>query len=378
MENQGFFREDGSYFDVLCYAYPQKREGNVVGSVVTFTDNTERKANLAKIEYLSLHDQLTGLYNRAFFDDALVKINRKELLPVSIIVGDVNGLKLSNDIFGHTAGDRLLTDIADVLTNACRAHDIISRIGGDEYVVLLPNTTEQTAAEILERIRRQLDGKEILAGRRALALGTASKTKMEERIHDVFDLAEDRMYREKTLRRSETQRQQLEVLLRMLFEKAPSEEHHAQQVQKHATYIGELLHLNSEDIRLLSRAGYYHDVGKVVLDRTLIETKGRNPRMQKSYQDHVSAGYRILNTFEETVDLAPLVLNHHERWDGTGYLRGLKGEEIPAISRILRLAEIWEREQLEHASFERRKEILLSLAGTEADPYLIEQILMGL
>ncbi|NBK24113.1 MAG: hypothetical protein EOM68_19030, partial [Spirochaetia bacterium] len=92
----------------------------------------------------------------------------------------------------------------------------------------------------------------------------------------------------------------------------------------------------------------------------------------------VSAGYRILNTFEETVDLAPLVLNHHKRWDGTGYLRGLKGEEIPAISRILRLAEIWEREQLEHASFERRKEILLSLAGTEADPYLIEQILMGL
>ena len=378
MENQGFYRKDGSYFDVLCYAYPQKREGKVVGSVVTFTDNTERKANLAKIEYLSLHDQLTGLYNRAFFDDALEKINRKELLPVSIIVGDVNGLKLSNDIFGHTAGDRLLTDIADVLTDSCRAHDIISRIGGDEYVVLLPNTTEQTAAEILERIRTRLDGKEILAGRRALALGTATKTKMEERIHDVFDLAEDLMYREKTLRRSETQRQQLEVLLRMLFEKAPSEEHHAQQVQKHATYIGELLHLSSEDIRLLSRAGYYHDIGKVVLDRTLIETKGRNPRMQKSYHDHASAGYRILNTFEETVDLAPLVLNHHERWDGTGYLRGLKGEEIPVISRILRLAEIWEREQLEHASFERKKEILLSLAGTEADPYLIEQILMGL
>ncbi|NCB27208.1 MAG: diguanylate cyclase, partial [Bacteroidia bacterium] len=75
---------------------------------------------------------------------------------------------------------------------------LISRIGGDEYVVLLPNTTEQTAAEILERIRRQLDGKEILAGRRALALGTATKTKMEERIHDVFDVAEDHMYREKT------------------------------------------------------------------------------------------------------------------------------------------------------------------------------------
>lgn len=378
LDNQMFFRKDGSNFDVLCYVYPQKREGELIGSVVTFTDNTEQKANLAKIEYLSLHDQLTGLFNRAFFDDALVKINRKEFLPVSIIVGDVNGLKLSNDIFGHTAGDRLLTDIADVLTHSCRMHDIISRIGGDEYVVLLPNTSEQAAAMIVERIRKQLDGKEILAGSRALALGIATKTTMEERIHDVFDLAEDRMYREKTLNRTETQRQQLEVLLRMLFDKAPPEEQHAQQVQKHAVSIGKLLNLSSEDISLLSKAGSYHDIGKVVLDRQLIQTKGHTPRMQRSYQDHVSAGFRILNTFEETMDLAPLVLNHHERWDGKGYLRGLKGEEIPLISRILRLAEIWEREALEHASYASRREILQNLAGTEADPNLVDQILKQL
>ena len=244
--------------------------------------------------------------------------------------------------------------------------------------MLLPNTSEQTANQILERIRVQLDGKEILAGRRALALGVATKATKEEKIHDVFDLAEDRMYREKTLNRTETQRQQLEVLLRMLFEKAPAEEHHALQVQKHAVYIGKLLHISSEDISLLTKAGYYHDIGKVVLDRTLIETKGANSRMQRSYQDHVSAAFRILNTFEETMDIAPLVLNHHERWDGKGYLRGLKGNEIPLISRVLRLAEIWEREGLESATFETRNDILRNLAGTEADPSLVDLILRQL
>nr|WP_321294504.1 diguanylate cyclase [uncultured Sphaerochaeta sp.] len=378
MDDEVFFRKDGSSFDVLCHAYPQMREGNVIGSVVTFTDNTERKANLAKIEYLSLHDQLTGLYNRAFFDDALVKVNRKELLPISIIVGDVNGLKLSNDIFGHSAGDGLLTDIADVLSNSCRKSDIVSRIGGDEFVVLLPNTSEVIAVQIVERIRKDLDGKEILAGSRALALGIGTKTTMKDRIHDVFEQAEDRMYREKTLTKTETQRQQLEVLLRMLFGKAPSEEHHAQQVQNHAVFIGKLLNLSNEDLNLLSKAGYYHDIGKVVLDRALIETKQRSPSMQRAYQDHVSAAFRILNTFEETMDIAPLVLNHHERWDGKGYLRGLKAEDIPLISRILRLAELWEREGLENATFETRNEILRNLAGTEADPNLVDQILRQL
>jgi diguanylate cyclase (GGDEF)-like protein/PAS domain S-box-containing protein/putative nucleotidyltransferase with HDIG domain len=378
MEDEVFWRKDGSCFDVLCYSYPQIKEDAVVGAVVTFTNNTERKANLAKIEYLSFHDQLTGLYNRAYFDETLVAIDHKRAYPISIIVGDVNGLKLTNDIFGHTAGDTLLTDVAKVLSSSCRSSDIISRIGGDEFVILLPNTGSNTAQEIVDRILHNLDSKGVLAGRRSIALGWATKTLKEERIHDLFDAAEDRMYRQKTLGRTETQRQQLEVLTNMLFTKAPKEREHALRVQQHAKRIGELLHASSEDVSLITRAGFYHDIGKVVLDTKLINAKGRDSAMQRQYQEHVISGFRILNTFEETIDLAPLVLHHHERWDGSGYLKGLHGEEIPYISRVLRLAEVWEREGLDEASMETKQAVLNKLAGTEVDPVMVSQILTSL
>lgn len=378
MENDVFWRKDATYFNVLCYSYPQVKETVVVGAVVTFTNNTERKANLEKIEFLSFHDQLTGLTNRAFFDEKLISIDQEKALPISIIVGDVNGLKLTNDIFGHTAGDDLLIDVAKVLSASCRKSDIISRIGGDEFVVLLPNTGSETTQKVVERIQQNLDQKGVLAGRRSIALGWATKTDKDERIHDMFDAAEDRMYRQKTLRRTETQRQQLEVLINMLFTKAPKERDHAMKVQNHARLIGRLLQVSSEDLSLISRAGYYHDIGKVVLDTKLINAKGRDPAMQREYQEHVSSGFRILNTFEETIDLAPLVLHHHERWDGTGYLKSLHAEEIPYISRVLRLAEVWEREGLQEASPEKKKEILNQLAGNEVDPSMVSQILSAL
>lgn len=378
MESDVFWRKEGTCFDVLSYAYPQIKDNQVIGAVVTFTNNTERKANLAKIEYLSQHDQLTGLYNRASFDEKLISIDHKKALPISIIVGDVNGLKLTNDIFGHTAGDALLIDVAATLSVSCRSDDIISRIGGDEFVILLPNTSSETAQEVVERIQHNLDHKGLLAGRRSIALGWATKTSWEEKIHDLFDIAEDRMYRQKTLRRTETQRQQLEVLTSMLFTKAPKEKEHAIKVQQHAKRIGRLLEVSSEDMSLITRAGYYHDIGKVVLDTKLINAKGRDLAMQREYQEHVSSGFRILNTFEETIDLAPLVLHHHERWDGSGYLKGLHGEEIPYISRVLRLAEVWEREGLEEASLSKKQEILSHLAGTEVDPAMVSRILSAL
>jgi len=142
--------------------------------------------------------------------------------------------------------------------------------------------------------------------------------------------------------------------------------------------IARLLDVSSEDLSLITRAGYYHDIGKVVLDATLINAKGRDTTMQRQYQEHVISGFRILNTFEETIDLAPLVLHHHERWDGSGYLKGLHGEEIPYISRVLRLAEVWEREGLENASNEEIKAVLKHLAGTEVDPNMVSQILSAL
>ncbi|MDD4302565.1 MAG: hypothetical protein PHS03_08820, partial [Sphaerochaeta sp.] len=100
--------------------------------------------------------------------------------------------------------------------------------------------------------------------------------------------------------------------------------------------------------------------------------------VQERYREHVSAGYRILNMFEETVDLAPMILHHHEWWDGSGYMKGLRGTEIPYFSRLLRLAEVWEREHLDQATNEQIEKTLTKLAGIEVDPHLVERILSAL
>ena len=378
MENEVFWRKDGSCFDVLAAAFPQKREGRTIGAVITFTDNTERKLAQDRIEYLSLRDQLTGLYNRNYFDQALTRTQNEGVLPFSIIVSDVNGLKLTNDIFGHSAGDGLLIDIAQTLTRHCPPEAIISRIGGDEFVVLLPCHNEQQTELIAMAIQESLDYQTIFTGRQALALGAATRHSIEEPIHEVFDHAEDLMYQQKMLRLRETQRHQLEMLIRTLFEKAPREERHAERVKNHAIAIGTILGLDTENLSILGRAGYYHDIGKLVLDGDLIASKGNDPSQRRAYQSHVSAGYRILNTFEETMDLAPYVLHHHEWYNGDGYLKGLKGKEIPYLSRVLRLAEIWEREDLEEKGIEEIITILNGVSGVEADPQMIARIIASL
>lgn len=378
MENEIFWRKDGTSFDVLAYAYPQLQDGTIVGAVVTFTDNTERKSAQERITYLSLHDQLTGLYNRAYFDQALAEAQRRVILPYSVIVGDVNGLKLTNDIFGHSAGDELLVTIARTLSIHCPPRATISRVGGDEFVILLPHFSQQQSVQLMDQIRASMERENILGGRQAIALGAATRSSAEEPMLEIFDQAEDWMYRQKVLRLRETQHHQLQVLIQVLFDKAPDEEIHALRVQAHALAIGTMLGLDTETMGLLGRAAYYHDIGKLVLDPDLIATKGREASQRRTYQSHVSAGYRILNTFEETMDLAPYVLHHHEWYNGKGYLKGLAGKEIPYLSRILRLAEIWEREGVELKEKEYKILTLQRVAGVEADPQMVERIIASL
>ncbi|WP_321301360.1 diguanylate cyclase [uncultured Sphaerochaeta sp.] len=378
MENEVFWRKDGTCLDILCYAYPKVEDGTIIGSVITFLDNTERKKNQEKIAFLSLHDQLTGLHNRTYADQAMARLDTEDQLPLSIIIGDVNGLKLTNDIFGHAMGDKLLQSIARSLRLSCRTSDVVSRIGGDEFLILLPHTDGNEADQIAKRIEEHLEEDGIRAGKRSIALGSATKTSTEETIQGTFDRAEDQMYRRKTLRRAETHKKQLQDLREMLYAKAPGERLHATKVQQHAAHLATLLHLNDEEVSKLKRAGLYHDIGKVILAPEIITSKNRTILVQERYREHVSAGYRILNMFEETVDLAPMILHHHEWWDGSGYMKGLRGTEIPYFSRLLRLAEVWEREHLDKATNEQIEKTLTKLAGIEVDPHLVERILSAL
>ncbi len=118
-------------------------QNEISGAVIVFSDSTEKQKRIDEIEYLSYHDHLTGLYNRRFFEEEIDRLDTERNLPITIIMGDVNGLKLINDSFGHEVGDELLIKTAEVIATECREDDIVARLGGDEFVICFLRPTKR-------------------------------------------------------------------------------------------------------------------------------------------------------------------------------------------------------------------------------------------
>lgn len=172
-------------------------EDRTIGGVIVFKDFTDENEEKKKIEFLSYHDQLTGLYNRRFFEEEFSRLDTKRNLPLSIIYADVNGLKTFNDGFGHEYGDDLIKKMADIFRAECRSEEIIARIGGDEFVILLPKTNEDYARAMLTRIAEAVESNELMGIQLSLALGHATKVSEKESLKTTLKIAENHMYQMK-------------------------------------------------------------------------------------------------------------------------------------------------------------------------------------
>lgn len=380
-DDEVFWRSDGTSFDVEYNSYPQFKDGILTGAVVTFRDITERKKANEKIKYLSYHDSLTGLYNRMFFDEELKRLDNERNLPISIIMGDANGLKLTNDIFGHTTGDTLLKKVAETFKRVCRADDIISRTGGDEFIVLLPKTEAHDAEKIINRIKTELSKEQVLAIKGSISMGSYTKVSPEEDIYSIIDEAEEVMYYDKTLNRKTINTNLIKTIIETLHKNSPREEMHSKNVSELSVKIGEALKLSNEDIRILKDASYLHDIGKIVLDNEILNKKYYDLLEQdhKKLKQHSVVGYRILNSFDETLSLAEPVLSHHENWDGSGFPKGLEGNDIPRLSRIIAVAESYDSLTNHKDNNKMNKDDALNeikkQSGLKLDPTIVEVFL---
>jgi diguanylate cyclase (GGDEF)-like protein/PAS domain S-box-containing protein len=303
----------------------------------------ERKLTEERLAWNSFHDSVTGLYNRAFFEEELNRLDVPRNLPLSILMGDVNGLKLVNDGFGHMTGDLLLQRTAEAICRSCREDDVVARWGGDEFAVLLPRTEKSVAHGVVRRIREAVSQVSDLPVRPGIALGAATKEASEESATEILREAEERMYRSKTLDEDRSRSALLESLQETLWTRAPRLRAHAERVRSLSERIGRAMELPPEEVRAIGRAALLHDIGKASLPDDLLGSapEGEGPEaseQREALERHSEIGYRIARASSEFASSAEVILAHHEQWDGRGYPKRLSGDRIPLAARILAVA----------------------------------------
>jgi diguanylate cyclase (GGDEF)-like protein len=347
--------------------------------------NKELAFQNEKILYLSYHDFLTGLYNRIFFEEEKKRLDASKQLSVSIIMGDINGLKLINDGFGHSKGDEVLIEIAKILKKCCRAEDILSRIGGDEYAILLPQTDSKSAQRVCSRIynackKYELNRSSIYP---SISLGYATKKLETETLDDIFMAAEESMSRQKLLESKSAHSSIIASIKAIMFEKSQETEEHAERLVQLSKLIGLSMSLTNNQLNELELLSTLHDIGKMSIASDILSKREKlSDKEWIEMRKHPEVGFRIAQATSELIPIANCILCHHERWDGKGYPQGLIGEKIPLLSRILTIVDSFDamtndRTYRSAMTKEAAKEEIKRNSGTQFDPF-IAQLFLGI
>ncbi len=363
---------------VEIIAAPIKNQlGETSGVVIVLKDFSEYRDRQKQIEFLSFHDHLTGLHNRRYLAQELDNMDMRANLPLTVMTLDVNGLKLTNDAFGHTTGDMLLRKVADILNKACRSNDLIARIGGDEFAILLPQTDAAKARKIKQRILQEAMNTKLDSVVVSLAIGYSVKTSVSESIENVFTKADKQMYKEKFNQGKTMRNETINAVLKNINSKFEQEQIHTERVSQYCFLIASALGLGQKEKADIRLAGLLHDIGKIMIPSELLEKPGKLTDEEfDTIKRHPETGYQILKSVDEYVPIAKYVLHHHERWDGSGYPAGLKGDEIPLQSRIISVADAFEAMTSKRAyqktrTIEEAKEELKRCSGSQFDPAIV-------
>lgn len=344
----------------------------------TAVDITDQKRAQLEIEYLNYYDKLTGLHNRAYLEEELKYLDNSARLPISLIIGDVNGLKLVNDAFGHQSGDLMLQKVAQILKANCRKSDLVARWGGDEFLIILPQSREEVAWRICSNVYEDCKRMNDFPVPVSIALGVAAKYDPGQNLEELFKQAEDLMYRNKMLENRSARSSFLNSLEQTLWVRSHETQAHTQRLRRMVVAVGNALNLLPDEINSLTLLASLHDIGKIAIPNSVLDKPGAlTDEEWELMKKHPEIGYRIALSNPELAPIADAILNHHERWDGRGYPLGAREQEIPLLSRILALADAFDvmvsgRPYQEALSREAAFQEISNCSGTQFDPDLAE------
>ena len=323
-------------------------------------------------------DNLTNLYTRDFFYEELDRLDAIWMLHLRVIMTDVNSLKWINDALGHDMGDKVLKRVASIMKDSFRKHEIISRIGGDEFAAILPMTSEDTAVEIVERVKVELEKNPLDYIVLSVSFGVATKVYKDESILEILQKADKRMYYMKVKENKNVKEYMINYLKEKMFEVSCESRGQYNELINLSMMMAETLNLDDkckEELKLLCE---YHDIGKVGISKEILEKPtGLNSDEWEDIKRHSEIGYHIIKGTKKDLAVNDLILIHHERWDGKGYPGFLKGQDIPIVVRIFSIVDAYvamvnDRPYRDKLSEEGALGELRKNAGTQFDPKLVD------
>ncbi|MBS3810624.1 MAG: diguanylate cyclase [Halanaerobiales bacterium] len=338
----------------------------------------ERIGYEEELKYKSFHDELTGLYNRRFLSEEVKRLNTERQLPISIIMLDINDLKIINDSLGYNKGDELIVKTAKILKDSVRKEDILARYGGDEFVILLTQTRREKAVEIMERIKRRCEKTNEEELSVSLGAGIATKNNVEQDIDNIFKKANNALNQNKLLDNRSRKNRLVLNLLNTLSTKSDETRNHAARMADLAYKLGIKLGIPHSELDRLSLLASLHDIGKISISEEILIKPGELTEEEwEIIREHPERGYKIASASEEFAVIAQEILAHHERWDGEGYPQGLQGENIPYLARIISIIDAYDvmTHARPYSKAISKQEALAEIkrcAGSQFDPKLAE------
>ncbi|MFC5528922.1 diguanylate cyclase domain-containing protein [Cohnella yongneupensis] len=356
-----------------------KRGGDDSRIMIILTDMTEQQQSRERLEYLSTHDSLTGLYNRNYIERRLNEQRTSLDLPLSLIMTDMNGLKLVNDVFGHLRGDELLVRSAALLRNVFGNEAVCARWGGDEFLILLQGTDAQACAEKVRSLNEACAATAPDPIKISMAIGAVTTKSAAQDYAQLFQQAEKEMYKKKLIESRNVRRKLIEDISETMYATGIEDPEHIERLSTMAIELAERLGVarNSAQMNMLQLLVKLHDVGKMAIPKEVFRhDKNMTPQQWDIMRTHSEIGYRLAFSLGEPA-LAEAILAMHERWDGKGYPYGLQQEQIPEMSRLLSLVDAFDI--MTHKQTYRNKltkdeaiSEIIEKSGTQFDPLVVE------